>query len=133
MYEIKENSIELCAIQDCQDDIEEPISEDLDFLVISLEETIGTSPHSREVIKEHLQKAAEWQKQKDKQLVGATQKISHQHGYDEGRSDMKEEMKEHINNIISYLEEFLQPGFPIFKAGISKEITWLNSLIAKNH
>lgn len=38
----------------------EPASEDLDFLVISLEETIGTSPHSREVIKEHLQKAAEW-------------------------------------------------------------------------
>ena len=46
--------------QDYQDDIEEPASEDLDFLVISLEETIGTSPHSREVIKEHLQKAAEW-------------------------------------------------------------------------
>lgn len=39
---------------------EESASEDLDFLVISLEETIGTSPHSREVIKEHLQKAAEW-------------------------------------------------------------------------
>ena len=39
---------------------EEPVSKDLDFLVISLEETIGTSPHSREVIKEHLQKAAEW-------------------------------------------------------------------------
>lgn len=39
---------------------EEHASEDLDFLVISLEETIGTSPHSREVIKEHLQKAAEW-------------------------------------------------------------------------
>lgn len=42
---------------------EEPASEDLDYLVISLEETIGTSPHSREVIKEHLQKAAEWQRQ----------------------------------------------------------------------
>lgn len=39
---------------------EESESEDLDFLVISLEETIGTSPHSREVIKEYLQKAAEW-------------------------------------------------------------------------
>lgn len=39
---------------------EEPASEDLDRLVISLEETIGTSPHSREVIKEHLQRAAEW-------------------------------------------------------------------------
>lgn len=39
---------------------EEPASDYLDFLVISLEETIGTSPHSREVIKEHLQKAAEW-------------------------------------------------------------------------
>lgn len=39
---------------------EEPANEDLDFLVISLEETIGTSPHSREVIKEYLQKAAEW-------------------------------------------------------------------------
>ena len=43
----------------------EPASKDLDFLVISLEETIGTSPHSREVIKEHLQKAAEWQKDRD--------------------------------------------------------------------
>lgn len=42
---------------------EETASEDLGHLVISLEETIGTSPHSREVIKEHLQKAAEWQKQ----------------------------------------------------------------------
>lgn len=39
---------------------EEPASKDLDFLAIKLEETIGTSPHSREVIKEHLQKAAEW-------------------------------------------------------------------------
>lgn len=39
---------------------EESASEDLDRLVISLEETIGTSPHSRKVIKEHLQKAAEW-------------------------------------------------------------------------
>ena len=39
---------------------EESASEDLDRLVISLEETIGTNPHSREVIKEHLQKAAEW-------------------------------------------------------------------------
>lgn len=38
----------------------EPISKDLDFLVISLEETIGTSPHSREVVREYLQKAAEW-------------------------------------------------------------------------
>lgn len=42
---------------------EEPASEDLDFIVISLEETIGTSPRSRDVIKEHLQRAAEWQKQ----------------------------------------------------------------------
>lgn len=39
---------------------EEPASEVLDKLVISLEETIGTNPHSREVIKEHLQIAAEW-------------------------------------------------------------------------
>lgn len=39
---------------------EEPASKDLDFLAIKLEETIGTSPHSREVIKEYLQKAAEW-------------------------------------------------------------------------
>ena len=35
---------------------------------------------------------AEWQKEKDKQLVGATQKISHQHGYDEGRAAVREEM-----------------------------------------
>ena len=48
---------------------EEPTSEDLDFLVISLEETIGTSPHSREAIKEHLQIAAEWQKKKDQATI----------------------------------------------------------------
>lgn len=34
-------------------------SKDLDELVISLEGTIGTSPHSREAIKEYLQKAVE--------------------------------------------------------------------------
>lgn len=59
-------------------------SEDLDFLVISLEETIGTSPHSREVIKEHLQKAAEWQKQKMKEAL--------QTEYEKGRFDMREDM-----------------------------------------
>lgn len=42
------------------DSIPKEHNEDLDKLVISLEETIGTSPHSREVIKEYLQKAAEW-------------------------------------------------------------------------
>ncbi len=42
---------------------EKPVSKDLDYLTIKLEETIGTSPHSREAIKEYLQKAAEWQKQ----------------------------------------------------------------------
>ena len=53
--------LELREIKDFIDSLpEEPTNEDLDYLVISLEETIGTSPHSREVIKEHLQRAAEW-------------------------------------------------------------------------
>lgn len=44
---------------------------------------------------------AEWQKEKDKQLVGATQKISHQHGYGEGRADMREEiMKDAVEGIV---------------------------------
>lgn len=59
-------------------------NEDLDYLVISLEETIGTSPHSREVIKEHLQRAAEWQKQQMKETL--------QTEYEKGRFDMREEM-----------------------------------------
>jgi len=36
----------------------------LDYLVIELEETIGTSPHSREAIKDILQKAADFGKDK---------------------------------------------------------------------
>ena len=48
--------------------------------------------HKMSESKETFIAGAEWQKKKDKQLVGATQKISHQHGYDEGRADMKDEM-----------------------------------------
>lgn len=38
-------------------------SEDLEYLATSLEETIGTSPHSRETIISYLQQAAQWQKE----------------------------------------------------------------------
>lgn len=49
---------------------------------------------------------AEWQREKNKQLVGATQKISYQHGYDEGRLDMKEElMKDAINGIMDCYDD----------------------------
>ena len=77
-----------------QDELDkEPASEDLDFLVISLEETIGTSPHSREVIKEYLQKAAEWQKE---QMEDALQTE-----YEKGRFDMREEMmKDAVESIV---------------------------------
>ena len=70
------------------EDKSEPASDDLDKLVISLEETIGTSPHSREVIKEYLQKAAEWQKDKMKEAL--------QTEYEKGRFDMMEEMMKNI-------------------------------------
>ena len=43
---------------------EEQSSEDLEYLATSLEETIGTSPHSRETILDHLKQAAQWQKEK---------------------------------------------------------------------
>lgn len=36
---------------------------DLECIVTSLEETIDTSPHSREVILDHLKQAANWQKE----------------------------------------------------------------------
>jgi len=39
-------------------------SEDLEYLATSLEETIGTSPHSRETIISYLQQAADWQKKR---------------------------------------------------------------------
>lgn len=38
-------------------------SEDLEYLATSLEETIGTSPHSRETILDHLKQATQWQKE----------------------------------------------------------------------
>ena len=40
----------------------------LDYLVIELEETIGTSPHSREAIKDILQKAADFGKNKEESV-----------------------------------------------------------------
>ncbi len=43
--------------------------DDLDLLAIGLEETIGTSPHSRDTIKEYLQKAMKLQEEKDKELL----------------------------------------------------------------
>ncbi len=42
---------------------EEPVSEDLLGIAMELEETIGTSPHSRLTVVEHLVKAANWQKE----------------------------------------------------------------------
>lgn len=41
---------------------------------------------------------------------------------------MTEEDIRHINNIIGCLEEFINPGFPIYKGGIYKEIKWLENL-----
>ena len=41
----------------------EHTSEELEYLATSLEETIGTSPHSRETIISYLQQAAQWQKE----------------------------------------------------------------------
>lgn len=38
-------------------------NENLEYLATSLEETIGTSPHSREAILDHLKQAANWQKE----------------------------------------------------------------------
>ena len=46
--------------------LNEKLSNDLDYLVIELEGNIGTSPHSRESIKETLVKAIEAYK-KDKE------------------------------------------------------------------
>lgn len=69
-------------------------SEDLDYLVISLEETIGTSPHSREVIKEHLQKAAEWQRKQDQETI----ELAEGHAMLAGMMKEREEMmKDAVN------------------------------------
>ena len=38
-------------------------SKELEYFATSLEETIGTSPHSRETIISYLQQAAQWQKE----------------------------------------------------------------------
>lgn len=85
---------------------EEPVSEDLEeevkkwknHYINVLDHNLKIDLMDIEIVARHF---AEWQKQKDKQLVGATQKISHQHGYDEGRIDMREEMmKDAVNTII---------------------------------
>lgn len=78
---------------------EEPSSEDLEeelrkildkhYYFSDEDDELRSIPELAKYIAHHF---AEWQKKKDKQLVGATQKISHQHGYDEGRVDMREEM-----------------------------------------
>ena len=76
--------------------VEEPVSEELEEEILSYwrnelttEDVVSIDRECFAYIARHF---AEWQKQKDKQLVGATQKISYQHGYDEGRIDMREEM-----------------------------------------
>ena len=58
--------------------------------------------------------------------------------YDKGFNDgfsasehnkrLTEEDIRHIDNIIGCLEEFLNPGFPIYKGGVFKEIKWLENL-----
>ena len=74
-------------------------SKDLDLLVISLEETIGTSPHSREVIKEHLQKAAEWQKAQDQETI----ELAEDHAMLAGMEKMREEMmKDAVEGTVKY-------------------------------
>jgi len=72
-----------------QDDIEEPETEDLEEEINRVDDWYPVELKYIQAIAHHF---AEWQKQKDKQLIGATQKISFQHGYDEGRFDMREEM-----------------------------------------
>ena len=82
----------------------------LDNLVIELEETIGTSPHSREAIKDILQKAADFGKEKeDEERLNGELMKAHLNGvaagdtitketlrteYEKGRYDMREEMLE---------------------------------------
>lgn len=78
------------------EDKSEMVSEDLEEAAQEYSFNIPTQLEADIVWKreteQYFKNGAEWQKQKDKQLVGATQKISHQHGYDEGRFDMREEM-----------------------------------------
>jgi uncharacterized protein YihD (DUF1040 family) len=69
---------------------EESASEDLEEAAYKYCEKVNH--RQTDIITDSFKAGAEWQREKDKQLVGATQKISHQHGYDEGRLDMKEEI-----------------------------------------
>lgn len=65
-------------------------------------------------------------------------KLKDENKYDKGFNDgysasehnrkMTEEDIKHIDNIIGCLEEFLNPGFPIYKGGVFKEIKWLENL-----
>lgn len=83
---------------ECQDDIEEPETEDLEEEINRVDDWYPVELKYIQAIAHHF---AEWQKQKDKQLIGATQKISFQHGYDEGRFDMREEMmKDAVDAVI---------------------------------
>lgn len=55
-------------------------------------------------------------------------------GYNDGFSasehnrKMTEEDIRHIDNIIGCLEEFINPGFPIFRGGVMGDIKWLEKL-----
>ena len=82
----------------------EPADIDLDTLVIELEETIGTSPHSRETIKEFFQKAlkslrpqpkAEWSDEdesKKERLISIVKRALHGNKYpilnDDGATEL---------------------------------------------
>ncbi len=74
----------------------EHASDDLDSIVISLEETIGTSPHSRDAIKDHLMKAADWQRRLDADLGSPAYERGFCNGREferKNRKDLTEELE----------------------------------------
>ena len=85
---MSEKSFGLAVLEKFQDYYIEEFSEDLKEEINRVEDWY---PVELKYIQEIVNHFVEWQKEKDKQLVGATQKISHQHGY-EGRIDMREEI-----------------------------------------
>jgi len=95
---MSEKSFGLAVLEKFQDYYIEEFSEDLKEEINRVEDWY---PVELKYIQEIANHFVEWQKQKDKQLIGATQKISFQHGYDEGRFDMREEMmKDAVDAVI---------------------------------
>lgn len=85
----------------------EHASDDLDSIVISLEETIGTSPHSRDAIKDHLMKAADWQRRLDADLGSPAYERGFCNGREFERKNRKDLAKE-LELVKSWFDDIVE-------------------------